>query len=452
MADIQPDNRLFKEEHTPELEGASYYAYLDSVEKIEGIYYIRFDCIDFNKANQIEITSETILDFPSVVIEISDEAENIDRLFERANLYNLESNWMVIKTELGQTTQTANQYFNFTSLASGSAAGNYGITAATVPQNLSPLDTSKISEIQRATLLNPDPVSDVINFLNDLRFTDIDHVNVYDVGQGSCNGLVTEDNIVLAYFDLGGGEGANQFTYPRIFKICWCRNPLVILSHWDQDHIEAAMKEPNSWSLKWLVPKQMLSNTAYHLANRLIQNGNLICWDGSVPIGMPDKILDFCGHRIVKCTGAINNKNNSGLALFIEHTPGEFVFLPGDARFGVIHSHPAGQITALVASHHGAFGSVTGRVRPGQGNTPPAANGLKMIAYSYGVRNGRRNTHKHAHSKAIRIYDTCGWNQAKLAKDGNIALKPAPLALTTPCVGNAAGYSCSLQIVSGQHY
>ncbi|MBS1586708.1 MAG: hypothetical protein JSS82_14325 [Bacteroidetes bacterium] len=438
MADNQPEHKLFKEESLPELTNASYYAYLDSVERIEGRYFVRFDCIDILRANEVEITSETILDFPSVVIEISDETAEIDNLFGGQNLYDLESTWMIIKTELGQTQQVADQHFNFTSLSAGTQ-GNYGVTAITTPQDLGPLETDKIDEIVRATLLHESGVKDVTDFLDNLNLAVIDHVNVYDVGQGNCNGLVDQNNVVKAYFDLGGGCNANKFTYPVNIKACFCQNPPVILSHWDQDHIELALNEPYSWTLKWLVPKQKLSNTAYHLANRLIKNGNLICWNSTIV-----SPYNFQGNFISKCTGSINNKNNSGLALFVEYQPLEYVLLPGDARFGAIPFITTGRIIALVASHHGANGSVTGKK-----HLPPIAAGHKMIAYSYGQIGSTKNTHGHSHSGAEIKYSNRGWGPEKRAKNGHIALKRRPLNLITPC---ATAGTCTLQIKRGQHY
>jgi len=436
MADNTQQNWLFKEEKVPELAGASYYAYLDSVERIDHKYFIRFDCIDVTKALQTEITSETILDFPSIVIEFSDNENALDKLFGNENPYDIESNWMLIKTEFGNTEQTVDQLFNFVNQTTDSR-GNYGITSITTPQNLVPLDTNKVSELERATLLNESPVADVHTFLTDPGFTGIDHINVYDVGQGNCNGLTDANNVVRAYFDLGGGCNANKFTYPAGITICVCQTPPVILSHWDQDHIEIALHNPQTWLLKWLVPVQKLSNTAYHLANRLLQNGNLTCWNSSIPIPH-----NFSGHYIVKCTGAITNKNNSGLALFVEYLPNEYAFLTGDARFGAIPLITVGQVTALVASHHGANGSVVAPT-----HTPPQAAGNSMLAYSYGERNGTKNTHGHSHTQAEADYQAANWGPAKRAMNGHIALKRSPLTLTTPCNRN-----CSLQISIGQHY
>jgi hypothetical protein len=423
---------LFKGQAPSELTGETYYAYLDSVEKIDSITYLRFDCILKKYADSVSIDKETILNLPSIIIELSGKSDKINEKFNtrgRFSLYNLESRWMVIKTSLRESAFTQKQYFNFIQVGNPEISNNYDFESVILPRYLDSDSQTKIREIVSATTLDESTEQDVKSFLDTLPIRNLSHVNVYNVGQGNCNALVTINNQPLIYFDIGGGFGANKSSYPANFRICTTRNPPVILSHWDVDHIQTAVVDSRILDSKWLVPKhKSISSTAMHIAQTLINRGNLVCWNSSITH------YEFSNHRIVKCSGIPSSKNNSGLALFVNYGTNKFVILPGDATFSKIPHYPTGDFIGLVASHHGAKASINGM--------PLSAGDLNMLAYSY----GQHNTHNHPHILAQSTYQANGWSNRRDTINGSIAMKSSPCLLDVPCCNT----ECSLDVL--QHY
>ncbi|AWH86791.1 hypothetical protein HYN59_17475 [Flavobacterium album] len=408
--------KLIKESELPKLTGESYFAYLDSIEKIMGELHIRFDCINIKDALQVNINNETILNFPSIIIDVRGNYSKLIDKFGTDFIYGMESDWMKIQTNIRETDILQQQFFNF-QLIGEEPMGNYDLENITLFENLSEIEQEKIREIVSATQISSTPRKQNKAFLENINLNSFSHVNIYNVGQGNCNALVSGDNIPLLYFDVGGGCNANKKTFPFGFKLCFSNQPKVILSHWDLDHICLAFDINNSDLLntEWLVPKQRLSNTAIKLATALLRNGNLLCWNNS------DNFIDFSNHRIVRCSGNINNKNNSGLALFVHYGNNEYVLLSGDAKFLKIPYHPSKTIIGITASHHGANGSVDG---------VPYASKPSMLAYSFGLD----NTHKHAHCNARRKYVSNNWNHLETIR-GSIALKENLITATAPCSG-----------------
>ena len=268
---------------------------------------------------------------------------------------------------------------------------------------------------------------EIKEFLESLDLSNLSYVNVYNVGQGNCNALVTDRNQPIMYFDVGGGSGANSGTYPANFKLCTTQNPSIILSHWDVDHIQSAVFDSNLLNCKWLVPRHSsISATAMHIAQTLVNRGNLICWNNVIPF------YNFHNHRLVKCTGNPNYKNNSGLALFVNYKMTNYCLLPGDATFNKIPHFPNGNLIGLVASHHGARSGINGM---------PTAFKPAMLAYSFGTA----NTHRHAHSSAVKSYKLHGWGNGLETQNGNIAMTSGLINLNPPCAGITN--NCSLSII-----
>lgn len=420
--EVNPE--LFKQKPQLDLKPDQYYAYIDSIEQVEGIINIRFDCIIKNDADNFQINKQTILEFPSIVIEINGDVKTIRSLFNYSNLYLLESNWLIIKTNLNKNETNVTKHFNFINVSNNL---DYSIEQVTLSRDMDDISKRKISEIVTATTIEESSEKDILDFLNNLSLSKYNHIMVYNVGQGNCNGFVDENNIPLMYFDVGGGFGANKVTYPNNFQLCHSYNPNVILSHWDQDHFQTAIFDNQLLNTKWLVPKHSsISNTAMHIALELQKRNNLICWNNSL------QYVDFLSHRIVKCTGNPNNKNNSGLAFYVNQNS-EFVLLPADATFNKIPHKPLANIIGLVASHHGAKGSIQGM---------PDASAPAMLAFSF----GRRNTHHHPHMQAVHSYIGNNWINTLDTTSGNIAMITTPLTMSVPCRNG----KCSLEI--SQHF
>lgn len=423
----QPNPNLFKGEKPTELLPETYYAYLDTIEQIDNEYHIQFDCIVKKDVDRDQMSTESLMNLPSIIINTKGSVSEIKSLFKYGNLYQLESQWMVIKTQFNKTDSgiSQNLYFNFQEVRSKNQL-SYNLESVRLFRDLSPAEQAKVRELERATILEESPVEDINEFLKNAeqRLNNISHVNVYNVGQGNCIGLVDSTNRPLLYFDVGGGFNANADTYPPNFKLCNTDNPPVILSHWDQDHYQTAVLDldENILNSKWFVPIQKIGKTAKHIAYALQQRQNLICWNKSLP-----QRLDFSSFTIVKCTGDLKNKNHSGLALFVGQENDNHILLPGDSKFSKIPDCLSEHFTGLVASHHGAYGEIKGL---------PDANFPGMLVYSYGLHpDGSINSHKHPHEPAKTAYMNKGWCDVRETINGNIAMtkKSNMFSLYPPC-------------------
>ncbi len=422
---------LFKEEAPKELAAKIYYAYVDSIEKIDGVTYLRLDCIVKNKIDTMDISKESIVGLPSIVLDISGSHNFINDLFKISgvySIYNYESNWVVISTSLKQGKIIINEFFNFVHVGEQSPSDFYSIDSITKNEELDQQSKLKINQIIKATTLEESNNDEIKIFIERNPLNDFAHVNVYNVGQGNCNALVDSSNLPLLYFDVGGGSGANKSTYPANFKLCHSNNPQVILSHWDLDHIVMAVSDPMLLRTKWLVPVQSsLSNTAIQIARALQRNNNLICWNSSL-----GSLLQFGNHYIAKCYARINNKNSSGLCLYVNYKMKDYVLLSGDATFRYVpplsFKH---NLIGLVASHHGAKSGIRGM---------PVANFPRMLVYSF----GRDNTHRHAHYIARNEYNRQGWGNGLETQNGSIAITSGLINLNPPCGDSLGG--CSLSV------
>ena len=430
----QPNPDLFKGEKPNDLEAETYYAYLDSVEQVDNEVYIQFDCVVKAIADNMQISTETLSDLPSIIIETKGTSEDFKKLFNYGNLYQLESQWMVITTQFNKQGTNLNQnlYFNFQEIRSEYQL-SYNLESIRLFRDLDPIEKTKIETLIKATTIEESPEEEVSAFFKKAEqlLLNLSHVNVYNVGQGNCIGLVSANNEPLLYFDVGGGINANTDTYPSDFKLCSRHTPPVILSHWDMDHLQTAVYDSSILESKWLVPFQNnIKPSAMKIANELKRKDNLICWGSNFP---QIKILNHI--TVVKCTGNLNNKNSSGLALFVSQNDGNLILLPGDAKFEKIPNLLNQSFTGLVASHHGAKGVI---------DMMPIANYLGMLVYSYGLHpDGRINSHKHPHPSARNAYYNKGWCDVKETINGNIAMTTNLSDLQPPCGGGL----CTLNVV-----
>lgn len=220
--------------------------------------------------------------------------------------------------------------------------------------------------------------------------TPLEWVGVYDVGQGSANGLCDGQGVPRGYFDLGGGILANRGTFPpALIGFCTTAAPPVVLSHWDWDHWSSGARFAPLSTLPWVVPNQQLGAVHATFAAGVRQ---LLVW----PSGLTQ--LTIGQVTIVKCTG--NGRNHSGLAMRVAGPLGEPpILLTGDARYPAIPGG-MGQFTSVVVPHHGAD------MR--NANTPTNLNlSASRTAYSYGMG----NSFKHPRSVTYQQHHRQGWPQ-----------------------------------------
>lgn len=227
-----------------------------------------------------------------------------------------------------------------------------------------------------------------------------DEIAVYDVGQGSSNGLISNQEVVC-YFDFGGGAAPNTFTFPAaLASFCQCNRPPIILSHWDHDHWSSEGRDTRVHTQTWIVPRQASSSTkrAPHHSSliKAIQaaGGTILVW----PSGLTKKRIGQL--EISLCTGT--SKNTSGLALEVHPPSGVSalpVLMPADAGYDDLRVVPkSGQHDAILCPHHG-----------GRSNSPnipkPPTGPYQRLIYSYGPS----NTYKHPLFKTYDPHHLADW-------------------------------------------
>lgn len=117
---------------------------------------------------------------------------------------------------------------------------------------------------------------------------------VRDVGQASFSSLVDRHGKPLIHFDVGFPISFNQHTFPKSFPVDPTEKPLVILSHWDWDHLHAAFALPHLRERKWIAPRQRIGPGAARLAMILAAKGNLLVWQTGSAAAFPGGTLMDC--------------------------------------------------------------------------------------------------------------------------------------------------------------
>jgi beta-lactamase superfamily II metal-dependent hydrolase len=423
---------FFENHKIPEyLEPTSYFAYIDSIEVIstenEEEIEFRLDCVEINKVSSQNSIEELLLR-PSIVINISEGRQYFQNIFNRKYLGLLEGLWVRFSTKKSVDKSLHVSYM-------GTSIVNSGIDLNTITpiNDLDNDEWQKFSNLKKTLKLSKIANKVGTKQISQIRkcFTDFDRVSIYNVGQGNLNALCDRDNVPLIYYDMGGGFGANQSTYINTLKICTTYNPPVILSHWDLDHIETALRSNQSHSLSWYVPNQSLGITHFILAYRLSLLGNLFLLNNS---------LNFRSFSILQCNGRA--KNDSGLAIYINKNY-QKILLSGDSNYRRIPLPNGLLLDGLVATHHGSQRGLTHY----RNNVIPLANNNNMLAFSYGIH----NTYGHHPNNVINLYQQRGWalphpNNYLETISGNIIMYHNPVSMHVPCGGSG----CDLTLV--QHY
>jgi len=110
-------------------------------------------------------------------------------------------------------------------------------------------------------------------------------VAVYNIGQGNCCALYDNLGRVITYFDIGMPKNTKVATAPAaLYPPCFHDDPMVIISHWDYDHIGLARRQTNSWDALWVAPQQHLGAASARGVYANIINsgrgGRLYRWPG----------------------------------------------------------------------------------------------------------------------------------------------------------------------------
>lgn len=192
-------------------------------------------------------------------------------------------------------------------------------------------------------------------------------VRVYDVGQGDGIAVLNQAGKPFLQIDYGGREGspfrARRASAPDS-RMPTKSIPLLMLTHWDEDHWCSARLSADVKQCMWLVPRQLASPRAVNFSVKLdsiycvpeasvgkaqafvASNGDAVIWE---------KVGPFPGEN-----GRHEDCNLTGIAFSIlrEKTK-EVILIPGDAPFDrVSHygelSKAGTKLRALIASHHGS--------------------------------------------------------------------------------------------------
>jgi hypothetical protein len=256
---------------------------------------------------------------------------------------------------------------------------------------------------------------------------------VFNVGQGACHALY-HHGAPFMYFDVGGGSFRNRHTYLNTRNLCVSQKPTILLSHWDVDHVETAVRDTRFHELKWIVPLQAMGLYHLRLAYNIARHGQLWIW----PNTLHQHDCDL--FRIVKCTGPNNSKNHSGLALYLKKEtqsaqtlPKIEILLPADAAYCYIPDSDKQELSGLVATHHGAE-------FPVNNNPVPVTHKPNAIVYSFGNGNSYHHPRHNsivAHTNAHRVnrFDSINGDFAFLF-NGNI---PVSTCGNRNCDLNLAG-------------
>lgn len=211
----------------------------------------------------------------------------------------------------------------------------------------------------KGTVLDP-----VINKV--IRGTNPDLIKIYNVGQAACN-YIYLDNNKKVMFDVGYSyrkeDYENTFINNNKFIFKHCKPDLIILSHWDLDHIMGVAYSKNSlFQVNWIAPSMLqLPEGQYSVsAARLAK---YLCWKRKLYIIDEDlngqdvfnsssfQIWKGKGHgntnklrrngRIVSINGieikGLNKANNVGLILKLTKNNNDML-LPGDCEYQMLPS------------------------------------------------------------------------------------------------------------------
>lgn len=199
---------------------------------------------------------------------------------------------------------------------------------------------------------------------------------VFDVGQGNWNALVSDGRTVLS-FDVGGGIGAHESTFPPSFKsFCFGGHRGVVLSHWDWDHWSSAIRFPDSQLLTWIVPRQGPLGASHAVFLALLRRRGHVLVVG-------DSFTHRFGQvELQRAKGPKKSKNASGIGLILwdsQNSKKRCMVFPGDAGFGRFAINaPA---VSVVVPHHGG---IVPKIAPVPRRT---SDSVGISALSYGAPN-----------------------------------------------------------------
>ena len=212
---------------------------------------------------------------------------------------------------------------------------------------------------------------------------------VQDVGQASLVSLRDAKAVPRLHLDAGWPISWNYKTAPGSVPVIPDNKAVVLLSHWDWDHLHGYHRIPALAAATWVTPVQRLSPTKKPIAANLAKQGRLF--------GVGIRRLAAGPVVLGRCSGPKKDANHCGLAFRVSLASGKSLLFMGDADYNLAPSAVAGPSDLLVVTHHGApfNGSVAVPSKPGA----PAV-----------VSVGAGNGYKHPSAVAVAAHEGAGWN------------------------------------------
>lgn len=222
---------------------------------------------------------------------------------------------------------------------------------------------------------------------------------IKNVGQGLSCSICDKDDKANIYFDIGRGARNNKKTTPANLTYNFDNNPIIILSHIDEDHWASVREFQKALDMKWIVPNQKPKVSLRKIYSILGIRNNLYAIDG-----MEYNIND-CGlvESFILFNGTKNGKeedthpHNNGFSIFIELRNKIRILLPGDNRYEYISSIYKENINILCATHHG------GEYTSDKEVILCPVNDNEKIIYSFGIGNS------HSHPSKVEDYEKAKW-------------------------------------------
>lgn len=221
---------------------------------------------------------------------------------------------------------------------------------------------------------------------------------ILDVGHANFATVFSTAKLPICHFDVGWPIGFNRHTTngnpPRIVSA-----PIVIMSHWDWDHLHGYHVWAELREKTWVAPVQDLGPGALKVARALQADGRLHSIAPGVPsldamCGKNPMHLGNCDSSHVKTKAKI--RNNSGIFLGLKLASGRLALLPGDADYRAVSWPFRADPDILLVAHHGA--AVDGKIQKARAKGNPAI-----------VSMGKGNVYRHPCEDTLRSHGNSGW-------------------------------------------
>jgi competence protein ComEC len=223
-------------------------------------------------------------------------------------------------------------------------------------------------------------------------------VRVHDVGHANFTTISAAGRDPLFHFEVGWPVGFNLHTVsgpPPVIRAA----PIVVLSHWDWDHLHGYYVWKMLKEKVWVAPIQDLGPGALKIGKALRDAGRLVsvargASKGAIVTNGGFVIIGNCdpSHALTRS----KVRNNSGLFVALKLKSEHLALLPGDADYrGIAWPHSSAP-SLLVVSHHGA--AVDGPIQAPKHRGALAVNSM-----------GKDNVYRHPCTKTLRAHRIAGW-------------------------------------------